>query len=266
MTNQFKPKINNFFTDPAIKGWINRDQFARGTKTRPMPVDWTIIDDVFGMNDHADDESEASDILQSEHGSQFSRTRSQRNNMSFNEQSSFDASMMPPPPITSTPKRPRRFDRSSISRASIHSNPSSLLTPPSEFQNPAQSPNSPSQIVPPPIEYGDDDDINVCFNQSNDERQSGVQSGSSFQSANGHTTAATTMNEEIDESECDPVEHADLKTLLGENSSEYAIITKLIGLWQKDIHSIKVEHLLKKGCNRIQAAKTFSSLLGVYIV
>lgn len=265
MTNRSKPKTNDFFTGPAIKGWVNRDLFARGSKTRPMPVDWTIIDDVFGLNDRADDESEASDVLQSEHGSQFNRTRSQRANMSFNEQSSFDTSLMPPPPITSTPKR-RRFDRSSVSRATSPANLSNLgpiFTPPSPFQNPAQSPNSTGQIVPPPVEYDDDDGVNLCFNQSNTGQLSGVPSASSFQAANDQTTTSTkTMDEEIDESESDPVEHTELMATLGKDSFEYAILTKLIRLWQKDIHPVKVEHLLKKGCNRIQAAKTFSSLLG----
>lgn len=275
ITDQLKPKTSDFFVDSAIKGWVNRDQFARGRKTRPEPNDWTIIDDVFGLNDHAADESAASDVLQSEHGSQFSRTRSQRANMSFNEQSSFDATLMPPPPITSTPhatpQRPRRFDRSSISRAPSPSNLSNLFTPPSPFQSSAQHPNSPSRVVPPPVEYGDDGDgISVCcFNQSNDEQQTGLQNVSLLQATNDQTkttivaaAATATMDEEFDESEGDPVENTDLKTMLGESSTEYTIITKLIRLWQKDVHPIKVERLLKKGCNRLQAAKTFSALLG----
>lgn len=271
MSNQFnQQKTNDLFTESAIKGLLIGRQFARGAKTRPMPVDWTIIDGMFDSIDPADNgDSEASEILQTEHTGQFNRTRSQSRNMSFNEIASFNGSMMPPPPppFTSTPQRPRRFDRSSrsVSRAASPSNVTNLFTPPLAFQNPAQSPNFPSQAVPPPIEYGDadddDDGISVCINQNHDEQQSGVQSGSSFQPVNGEATTAIAMDEEIEESEGDPVENTDLKTALGENSMEYTIITKLIRLWQKDTHPVQVEHLLKKGCNRIQAAKTFASLL-----
>lgn len=255
MSNQFKPKTSDFFTVPAIKGLYNIAQFANGAKTRPMPNDWTILNDVLDLDsdDCAGESSEASDVLLSEHGGQFNRTRNQ-SRMSFNELS-FNGLT---PRITSTPNRPlsRQSVQSpserSISKAN-HTNPPNLLSPPSAFQNSA-SQNLPSQLAPPPIEFDDDDDgLNICFNQS-------VQSGSSHQCANGQTT----MDEEIDESEGDAIEHTDLMTTLGKDSSEYTIITKLIRLWQKNIHPINVEHLLKKGCNRFQAAKTFSSLLSKY--
>lgn len=275
-----------------MKGLYNGELFASHAKTRPMPVDWTIINDVFNASERGDDDSQTSDILQSEHGSQFNRTRNQ-SRMSFSELPSLDSSLMPPPPpITSTPKQPRLYDRSS--RATSPSNATNVftppsafknseqnftpptafknseqnLTPPSAFKNSEQNSNLPSQTVPPPIEYGDDDDgINVCSNQSNTDQQSGFQNRSSFQRTNDQTTTktmATTMDEEIEESEGDPIEHTDLMTILAKDSFEYAIITKLIQLWQKDTHPIEVGHLLKKGCNRIQAAKTFSSLLSKY--
>lgn len=266
MSNQFKPKTSDFFTVPAIKGMYNREQFDRGAKTRPMPVDWTILNDVFDSDDREDEASEASVALQSEHGDQFSRTRNQsRMNSSFNELS-FNGLT---PRITSTPSRPssRQSIRSpsvrSISRAS-HTILANFLTPPAAFQNSA-SQNLPSQPAPPPppIEYGDDDDLNMCFNQSNTGLHSIQSGGSSHMRANGQTT----IDEEIDESEGDAaVEHTDLMVTLGEDSSEYKIITKLMRLWQKNVHPINVDHLLKKGCNRFQAAKTFSSLLSKYIV
>lgn len=264
-------KQNNLFTMPAIKGLPNRELFARSAKLREMPTDWTIINDVFSaVDDRAVESSDASDILQSEHGSQMVRTRNQHR-MSSREQS-FDGIL---PQMTSTPIRPlsRQSSRStntrSTSRASLV-NPSDLFTPPAQFNNsvPINSnvlaPPSPfkSPIAPPnlggPIDCNDDlMDFNPNNNNNTESRC--VANGSSHQRANGQNT--TNVNDEIDESEGDPVDHTDLMATLGKDSSEYLIVTKLIRLWQKQIHPIKVDHLLQRGCNRFQAAKTFAALL-----
>lgn len=261
---QFKLKPNDLFTVPAIKGLYNHEQFAHGAKTRQMPVDWTIINDAFEssmVEDRTGESSEASGILQSEHGDRI-RTRNQHR-MSFNELSFNELT----PQMTSTPIRPwsRQSDRSaktrSVSRAS-HTSLLNLFTPPSAFRN-ASGQDLPTKIAPPPnwdISIDFNDEFN--FSNQNQTELRSVLSDSSRQHANNN--GQSTMEFEVDESEDHAVEHTDLMAALGQNSSEYRIVTKLIRLWQKKIHPIHVDHLLTKGCNRFQAAKTFSSLLSKY--
>lgn len=207
----------------------------------------------------------ASGILQSEHGSQI-RTRNQHR-MSFNELS-FNESIQP----FTTPQRSlplqncsstpysTRFSgnrssdaQQSSSRNSSQFNDDKIFTPPSLFK---YSANLPSQPVAPPIEF--DDDFNA-FNQNN------IDLPSDQNDLSRQRTNCRSIDDEIDQSEGDgdggAIEHTNLMDILDKDSTEYEIISKLIRLWQKNVHPIKVEHLLTKQCNRFQAAKTFSLLL-----
>lgn len=317
---QLRMKSNDLFTVPAIQGLFNQELFTFGAKTRPMPVDWTIINDAFDSNDRAAESHNASDILQVEHCGQFIRTRSQSrislNELSFNELSQ---------PITSTPiksarKRPwsRQSDRSSIpppiSAASSYSNSPNICTPPTAFKNPA-TPNLPirtasppstfknpsnhivssaavsppsafknptnkrssNRTVSPPPAFKDssnrnspslvsqptnfDDDDGLCgFSQNN----SGLANGENVPPLQ-HASGQKIMDSESDESEGNAIEQIDLmNTTIDKGSSEYEIISKLIRLWRKNVQPIQMENLLKKGCNRFQAAKTFAALLCKY--
>lgn len=260
---KFRQRKPDFFAEPLFKGLPNRNLFTRATNRRPvqMPTDWTIINDVVDVDGRAHESSGASEILQGEHDSQL-RTRNQHRSMSFTDLSFSGIT----PQMTSTPIRPlsRLSDRSGVntrpsSRASLV-NPTDLITPPTQFDKSTSknskilAPPSPfkSPIAPPPnwdpIDYDDD---SIDFNPNNNNALNDVPSDTPHQR----------VNDEIYESEVEPVEHADLITTLGEESNDYLIVTKLIPLWQKKVHPIKMGHLVKKACKRLQAAKAFTSLL-----
>lgn len=227
-TNLFTLKPKDLFVGTSIKGLVNRDQFARHSNTRRMPIDWGIIDSFFDSNDSAVD-------LKNEHDSQFKRTRNQCVNVSLNEQSQ--------PTFTSTPKR-RRFDRS---------------------ESPSQSPNITGHVVPPPGEFDFfDDDINLLFHRWNSGQLSPISNVSSFQSSYDETTGITSkaIVGEIEDSEGDPLYYTEFVAKLGNQSIGYDVIKKLISSWKKDFAPVKFDDLLKVGCNRVEAAKTFSLLLG----
>lgn len=281
------------FTAPAINGLQHKELFARGTVTRPMPNDWAILNDVIqlGNEDPESESSEAGEILQTEHGSRL-RTRNQHQ-LNANDSSFFQNA----PQLTSTPARPlsRQSDRSVHTRSTFTAsrvNAMDLITPPTAFNNVSRdqgvniiAPPSPFQNSPigPPIDFDDnmigsigppthiqnspiappmdfDDDMNGLMQNNNNEVRS-IPSSSTFLCGQKTVDA----DADVPSSGSEPVENADLEQTLGKNSSEYASITKLIRLWDKNVHQINVDRLLKKGCNRLQAAKTFASLLCKFI-
>lgn len=223
-----------------MNGSFNRDLFARGTKIRQTANDWTTIQDAFdyaGNDESSESTTSEVDILrnESENAVIQTRSRSRISDTSPNQ-----------PVFTSTPVKDVLSQKSapSFHAPRSQSNLIDVVDPPFEFQNSSLSLID-QELMPPPN----------FLNSSN----------SRFIPIN-HNRSIPVLNDDVipdvDLDESPPIQHQDLANLLGENSLDYTIMQKLMKLWKKDIHPIKVEHLLTPHCNRFIAAKTFASLLG----
>lgn len=222
-----------------MNGSFIRDLFVRCTKIRQTANDWTTIKDAFDYAGH-DESSESTsseiDILRNESENAVIQTRSR---------SRISDTAPNQPVLTSTPVKNVLSQQSATSFHAPRSqnNLNDVFDPPSEFQNSSLSLTD-QDLMPPPN-----------FRNSSDSRFIPI----------NHNRSVPVLNDDVvpdvDLDESPPIQHQDLANLLGENSLEYAIMQKLMKLWKKDIHPIKVEHLLTPHCNRFIAAKTFASLL-----
>lgn len=235
-------KLNDIFLAPIMNGSFNRDMFARCTTIRQTNNDWTTIQDAYdyvGNDESSESTSSEIDILRNENENSVVRTRSR---------SRISDTAPNQPVLTSTPVRDVLSQQSAPSFHAPRSqnNLFDVFDPPSEFRNSSLSLTDQSLMPPPNFQ-----------NSSN----------SRFIPIN-HNRSVLILDDEIvpdvDLDESPPIQHHDLADLLGENSLEYAMMQKLMKLWKKDVHPIKVEHLLTPHCNRFIAAKTFASLLSEY--
>lgn len=251
-----KKKTTDLFSVPAMNGTFNRKVFAQNATIKPVETDWAIIQDAFEPFNH---ETSNVDGENNEEASQVSievdilRNESESQRRSINVDEPLIANRL----RSSTPCRP--FSRQSIRcstplplDSNIHT-PDLIVSPPSHLQQwNSGSELNPSNPLAPPVDFNDD-----C--QSNFELQTPSRR-QSVQQPNQNSTA------EFDISIIQFDERPDLIAILGENSLEYVVISKLIVLWQKPMHPVKVNNLLSPRSNRIQAAKTFASLLSKYLV
>ncbi|XP_031617305.1 uncharacterized protein LOC116337117 [Contarinia nasturtii] len=243
-----KLKLNDMFTAPAIRGTPNQKLFARSAKTRlVIEVDWTTIQDAFDSgirDDNGTKLSEEIDILQNENGNISRRTRSQsRMSMSFN-------GPMLNPVLSSTPINP--------SQKSVHSFHASH--PNNVVPNDISPIDSYTDLFEPPSPFMDIAALAPPgFKNDSQNHESNKQPQSSIPHLDDHNVPEI----DVAQNSSPLIECSDLLVLLGENSLEYTMMQKLIKLWQKGIHPIKVDDLLAKKCNRFQAAKTFASLLNL---
>lgn len=246
-----KLKSADLFSIPVMKGTVNRDLFALTAKNKQIETDWTIIQDAFD-SPNCDDANEANttvssevDILrnESENRIQTPRQAQHQNEIRLNAANLGDAL----PISTSTGQRsPQSIHFSTPYHLTsdlnfipdITDEHLDLVSPPSNFR---------SSNVTPPVEFSNTDQDgfkvpNVLIVSKIDNHHVSKDSDNDFEPmANPQNTL--------------------LISALDENSLEYATISKLMKLWQKSVHPIRVENLLKRQCNRFQAAKTFASLL-----
>lgn len=226
---------------PTTKGSVVSEQFARNAKIREIETDWTIIQDAFDSGIHdANDDSNASPVLNE---SDILRNESQRrcsNRTRASNKIPFEAS---------TPKSSRQsqhspvdvprnalFNANTFHQLDLDLAENNLFTPPTGYED--------SLLAPP---QGFENTSQTPINTSKQP------SFAHFECQNAP---------EIDGFVSQPIVCPDLIAFLGEDSFEYQTMMKLKKLWQKNTHPIKVDSLLASRCNRFEAAKTFSALLG----
>lgn len=253
-----KLKQADIFLVPVMNGNINREWFARGAKIRALDTDWTTIQDAFdlGVRDVSNganelDGSNEVDILQHE-------SLNRPNTQSHSRLSV--SSALAQPLHTSTPNKDQSLQLSrnsgqfNDSRSPVNPNNISfpdlkisvrrdLYTPPSNFQD--------SFLAPP---AGFENAIHDDFGVPN------VVQPAQFEYCNSENES------QVNENNSPPIECSELAELLGDDSFEYANMQKLLKLWQKNVHPIKVDSLLALRCNRFLAARTFNSLLSKCIL
>lgn len=233
-----------------MNGSANREWFARSAKIRSVDTDWTTIQSAFDSGIQDDDGSHGSnesEILRNESENRL-QTRS-HNRISFHNSAVSIGTMLTSTPVQRTlsqqseidfhSQRSQELNLSAISPiAQNNNNNSHLFEPPLAFQN---------SLLPAPFGFSSQNNLEIPF----------LSNQSSF-----------TPNQnirKIDLPEDYSSQIVDLAAEFVEHSLEYHIMKKLIKLWQHNIRPIGVTHLLSPGCNRFDAAKTFSSLLSEYI-
>lgn len=237
-----------------MNGTHTDEMFLRGAKVRIMGTDWTTIQDAFdsgvhdALNDNESNGSNEIDILRNE-----TLNRPNTRSVTRNESRSSTSMAFDQPLISSTPNRESSFQQlpggSHFSKSKslfgdvspLHtSNQSNLFTPPLNFLN-----SELATVLAPAPGFED-------VNQNDYGVPVLPQQPPDIEYANESQT---------NEYESPSIDCSDLDTLLGADSLLYAIMKKLLKLWQKNIHPIKVDSLLAPRCNRFLAAKTFNSLL-----
>lgn len=255
-----KTNILDMFPVLLMNGSIELNKFAKHATLKQKETDWSITQATTAHINRDDSNAEIHDasnevidILRNENESQI-RTRSQSRN-------SFNMPAPAEPSKTSTPRQPP--SRLSFRCSTPQSNDPLInmdtnagngifdflddMIVPSSSNIVRHSGSMPTSApVSPPIGFG---------------RK--IQSESELPSAPVRRFQRPIENSvpEIDQNDHQLVECPNLIGLLGENSLEYTVMGKLMYLWQKSVHPIKVENLLTPRSNRFEAAKTFSSLL-----
>lgn len=240
---QTKLKQINFFDAPIMNGSNVTKQFQRNAQIDEVETDWSIIQDAFSRpNASADDNSTDGtieiDVLRNETQIRKSMRLSSRQSNHSKRQSQAQIgkaitekeSIIPPPSIELF------FDDEEFNRNfSLPELDLDLITPPVFFQNN----NSILSL----------DDLKSPFGKERTPNDS------------------EEKKEEEEEEEVDVeaiIKYNNSIASLNKDSMDFKILMKLIGLWKKNVHPIRMEHILLKRCNRIQAAKTFGALLGMY--
>lgn len=235
---RFKLQSKIDFEAPIMNGIVSRELFTRNAKklvhSSRDQTDWTIIEDAFysASNEFNGESIEPNEIevLQNE-SMERRKTRSQ-SGMSFSH-----------PLRTSTPIKQSQENVPFDAPQTQQKQPETMQV--FEFDPPE------AIFFTPPLNF-QDDIISPAPGFENNQNNPELPNPS-------QQLDLVPFNAESIESP--QIECADLATVLGDDSLELEIMKKLLKLWQKNIHPIKVENLLSARCNRFQAAKTFSSLL-----
>lgn len=251
-----KLKQADIFSVPVMNATHNREMFMRSAKVRQMATDWTTIQDAFdsgahdASNENGSRGSSQIDILRHETSNRPNTRNQSRSSTSL----AFDQQLESSTPIRDpsfqqsrssfqfNDKSTSQFDLDHIPSLQLHTsaaNQSNVFTPPSYFQDSVLAPARGFENV---IET--DFDVPFLPQQTPSEQ------------CNEHSNGS-----QINQNDSPSIECTDLATLLGDDSVQYAIMKKLLKLWQKNIHPIKIDCLLAPRCNRFLAAKTFNSLL-----
>lgn len=255
-----KTNILDIFPVLLMNGSIERNKLAKRATTKQTETDWSITQDTTAPIDRGesnvgmqDVSNEVIDILWNERESQI-RTRSQSRN-------SFNMPAPAEPSKASTPRQPpsRQSFRCSTPQSNdpllnIDANATNglfdflddIIVPSlSDFVRHSGSMPTSAPLTPP-----------IGFSKKK-------QSDSELPNAPARRSQRQNENSvpDFDRSNHQLVKCPDLIDLLGENTPEYTVMGKLMHLWQKSVHPIKVNNLLTPRSNRFEAAKTFASLL-----
>lgn len=232
---------------PSMKGSSEIDElFVRMTKIKQAETDFTIMQDAFDANgSNGPHGSKEIKILQGESQNQLpGRSRGRRGKAGSFCSDPVAASTPASTPMKVLPKTsfhdaPRNATFNINTLPLLDDSENNFFTPPTDFQDNFLPP------PPPPQDFANASEDQSTFSKSQP-------SLPHFDNQNAP---------ESDEFVFQPIECPDLKTLLSENSLEYETMTKLKQLWKKNVQHITVNTLLSKGSNKVQGAKTFSSLL-----
>lgn len=275
----------NYFCTSAINGSCVAEQFQRNAKTIENEIDWTIIESVFNLNltDDDDDDDEMSngsqlvEVLRNESQKRKSNRLSTRKSNQTQQplpsqeqmsQPDDEENIILPTPsslhVRAETRKSNQGQKPFLARKEKEVHKSNRARDPDDEENIISAPPSPvyvheeqdpfddipfelpdTVLITPPMDFRN----NNCIDFSN---------------AN-----TSVQNVPVDDSDTEDIDSGnivqinDTITSLKEDSLELQVLKKLIGLWKRNVHPINVDNILPTKCNRIQAARTFGSLLGM---
>lgn len=241
---RLKLQLPHDMATSVMNGTANREPFMRNAKIlfdRQVETDWDIIHDAFGSTSKQSNgtvEPTDVDLLRNESVHPYD-TRS------FNQMSSCPYLPM----LTSTPikqsqncsqfnaPRARENRAETMQLIELDASEENLFTPPSNFQD---------NVIAPAPGF---ESIQINFEPPKPTHRS--------HSPQSNVDIVPSNNDiEYPQITC-----SDLDSVLGDDSLDLDTMKKLLNLWQKNVHPITVQNLLTSRSNRLQAAKTFGSLL-----
>lgn len=291
-------KQMNYFGTSIMNGSCVAKQFERNARTIETEVDWTIIQNVFNLDNAGDDDdaemlngSQAVEVLRNESQTRKSNRLSTRRSNQIQKplpaqkdavvrESNQTQKQLPEPDVeendNSVPLSPLYVhnETSELNRTEKQLSPrkekeirkSNGFRDPEDEENIISAPASPLYVRENhdpfgdiPIDLPDADLITPPMDFRNN-------NCTDILNAN---TLVQNLNVPVDDSDSEDIDLGnvcqinDTITSLKEDSLELQVLKKLIGLWTRNVHPINVDNILPTKCNRIQAARTFGSLLGM---
>lgn len=290
-------KQMNYFGTSVMNGSCVAEQFQRNAKIIETKIDWTIIQNVFNLN--STDDNDGNEILNGTQAVEVLHNKSQtRKSIRLSIRKS-NQTQKPLSAQKDTGVRESNQTQEQLPEPNDVEN--IILSPPSPLHyiyeetcesNQTQKPlfvrkekeirksnrvrdsNAEENIIlapPSPLYVHEDhdrcDDISFDLPNANlitppmDFRNNNC---TDFSNAN-----PSLQNVSVDDSDSEDIELSnvcqinDNITLLKEDSLELQVLKKLIYFWKHNVHPINVNNILPTKCNRIQAARTFGSLLGM---